>query len=403
MNRPLIAALWRNPTGATLVAIQIAIALAVLVNAAYIVKQRVDKIGRPTGIDVANIFVIESAGFTAKFDYPASVREDLQYLRGIPSVVAATAVNKIPLSGSGSGRGLITTPGGDPAHGVAGNYFEMDHQGIATLGARLSAGRTFREDEILPAQVNRPVTTYFPQIIVSQRMAKALFPNEPALGKTVYDGLDRPIAIIGVIEHMQGSWLSHKLVDQLYIAPVYPPGPAVKYLVRTQPGRRDAVMQQVEQRMTESNPDRVIERIRPLEEFKKRSYLADRNMGIFLVSVTGLLLVVTALGVFGLATFHVNTRTKQIGTRRAVGARRRDIVRQFMVENWLITTVGVVAGSVLSLGAGVWLSLKYQLPRLDLYYLVGGVLLVWALGLLAAWHPARRAAAVSPAVATRTI
>jgi putative ABC transport system permease protein len=403
MNRPLISALWRNPSGAILVAIQIAVALAVLVNASYIVKQRLDKIGRPTGIDVANIFVIESSGFTAKFDYLSSVREDLQYLRSIPGVVAATPVNKIPLSGSGSGRGLLTTPDGDLAQSISGNYSEMDHQSIATLGVQLSAGRPFREDEVRPAEINRPVTTYFPQIIVSQGMARALFPNENALGKTVYDGLRRPITIIGVIEHMQGSWLSHKLVEQLYIAPLYPPGPAVKYLVRTQAGRRDLIMQQVERSIVESNPNRIIERIRPLEEFKNRSYLADRNMGIFLVSITALLLVITALGVFGLATFHVNARTKQIGTRRAVGARRLDIVLQFMVENWLITTAGVLIGSGLSLGAGVWLSLTYQLPRLDLYYLVGGGLVIWALGLLAAWHPARRAACVSPAVATRTV
>jgi putative ABC transport system permease protein len=74
-----------------------------------------------------------------------------------------------------------------------------------------------------------------------------------------------------------------------------------------------------------------------------------------------------------------------------------------MVENWLITTVGVVTGCVLALGVGYWLSTKFSLPRLDLYYLVGGVLVLWTIGQLAAMQPARRAARISPAIATRTV
>ena len=94
--RPILSALLRNRTGAVLVAMQIAIALAVLVNALYIVKQRVDKIGRPTGIDVDNMFVVAVAGFTQRFRLRASMQEDLAYLRGLPGVVAAIATNSVP-------------------------------------------------------------------------------------------------------------------------------------------------------------------------------------------------------------------------------------------------------------------------------------------------------------------
>ena len=97
-------------------------------------------------------------------------------------------------------------------------------------------------------------------------------------------------------------------------------------------------------------------------------------MAVTLTTVTGLVLVFSALGIFGLATFNVNTRTRQIGTRRAVGARRRDIVRYFMTENWLVTTLGVVVGCGLALGAGSGCPPSTSMPRLDLYYLVGGVL-----------------------------
>jgi putative ABC transport system permease protein len=147
----------------------------------------------------------------------------------------------------------------------------------------------------------------------------------------------------------------------------------------------------------------VIKWVRPVERYKKRLYLSDHNMQIFLITVTLLVLTTTSLGIFGLSTFNVSSRTKQIGTRRALGARKLDILQYFMVENALVTTAGIVLGCVLALGMGYWLSLEYKLPRLNLYYLVGGVLALWGIGQLAVWQPARRASSVSPSVATRTI
>jgi putative ABC transport system permease protein len=126
-------------------------------------------------------------------------------------------------------------------------------------------------------------------------------------------------------------------------------------------------------------------------------------MALYLAVVIALLLGIAALGIFGLAAFNVSTRTRQIGTRRAVGARRADILRYFLAENWLITTLGVAVGCVLALLLGYWLSMTFELPRLKLYYLVLGVVVLWVVSLVAALRPARRAALVSPAIATRTV
>jgi putative ABC transport system permease protein len=399
--RPIISALLRNRTGALLVAVQISIALAVLVNAVYIVKQRVDKMNRPTGLDDQNIFVVSSTGFAHDFDYDATLREDLDYLRSMPEVVSAIAVNGVPLSGGGSATNLNKVPH-EPARGQNGNYFTVDEHGLDTFGLRLVAGRNFRPDEILapPSTVQGYAS---PQIILTKPLAEALFPpNGEALGKTVYDVDDKPSTVIGIVENMMGSWVWNDHPDYAYLVPRLPIGPAVRYMVRAQPGQRDAAMRMAEEHMSASNARRAINWVRPLALFKKNSYLADRNMGVFLVTVTTLLLAITSLGIFGLATFNVSTRTKQIGTRRAVGARRRDIVRYFLVENWMITTGGVVIGCILALAIGYWLSREYHLPRVDLYYLVAGVAVLWGLGTLAAWQPARRAARVSPALATRT-
>lgn len=95
----------------------------------------------------------------------------------------------------------------------------------------------------------------------------------------------------------------------------------------------------------------------------------------------------TGTGVHGLASFWVRKRYPQIGIRRALGARRRDVISFFMIENLMLTFVGALAGSVLALALNVWVSRYYEVPRIDPGYLVQGVGLVFALGQLAAWVP----------------
>src|SRR5215469_11728016 len=111
----------------------------------------------------------------------------------------------------------------------------------------------------------------------------------------------------------------------------------------------------------------------------------------------------TALGIVGLTSFSVSQRTRQIGTRRALGARRADIVRYFMTENWLITSIGVVLGSVFAVALNYWLVSLFKVSPISWYYIPAGVLGLWVLGLLAVLGPALRAAAISPAIATRSV
>jgi putative ABC transport system permease protein len=159
----------------------------------------------------------------------------------------------------------------------------------------------------------------------------------------------------------------------------------------------------IEQRLGESNLMRVVKNVRSLEEMAANSYRRDRSMATVLTIVITLLIGLTALVIVGLASFNVTQRTKQIGTRRALGARRIDIVRQFMLENWLITTTGAVLGVVLTAVVAYWLETSFALPRLDWRYLPVGILSLWALSTLAVIEPARRAASVPPAVATRSV
>jgi len=398
--KPILSSLRRSPTGAILVALQIALALAITVNSLYIIKQRLDLIGRDPGMDVANIFFVSWVPSGDRFQGEATMREDLQMLRGLPDVEAATTVNAVPLSGGGSSTSMYTEPA-EKGRRSDINYFQVDEQGLQTFGASLAEGRNFEAEVVRKFERNSSESPT--EIMVTRDVAAELFPGESALGKTIYTAISQPVTIVGVIDHMHGSWPSWDKVGNVALFPVIADEQYARYMVRAKPGRRDEAMRAAEETLGKVDNGRVILRVRSLEYVAASTYASDRAMAVYLGVVVALLLGIAALGIFGLAAFNVGTRTKQIGTRRAVGARRSDILRYFLVENGLITTAGVVAGCVLALLLGYWLSTTFELPRLNLYYLVGGVLVLWIVSLAAALRPARRASMVSPAVATRTV
>jgi putative ABC transport system permease protein len=398
--RPILSALLRNRAGAILVALQIAITLAIVVNAIYLTQQRVSQISRVTGLDEQNIFSFSVQGFEKDFDFHAMVRDDMALLRRMPGLLDATPSNHVPLSGGGSSTGYYSLPEKKGNQSPA-NYYRVDEHGVSTLGVKLAAGTTF--DPTMIEYKDTEEQGQPPVAIVSKAFGEALFPGEKILvGKDFYDDQSKPVRIIGVIEHMHGAWVGWDKLDRIVLIPRVI-GPNIRYIVRTEPGQIDRMMTEVDSALRKRDPNRVIGKMRKMSDQKDNSYSGDMLMAITLTTVTGLVLVFSSLGIFGLATFNVNNRTRQIGTRRAVGARRIDIVRYFMTENWLVTTLGVVVGCILALAAGYWLSTQYQMARLDLYYLVGGVLGLWAVGQLAAWQPSLKAAKVSPAMATRNI
>ena len=397
--RPILSALLRNSAGAILVSLQIAITLAIVVNAVYLTTQRVQLVGRPSGIDDQNIFSFNVEGFEKDFDFIGMVRDDMALLRQMPGVIDAAPIHQVPLSGSGSSSGYYSLPDKKGKDSPAA-YYRTDDHGVTALGVKLADGKNF--DASMVEWKQKDEQGQPPVAVVSRGFAEALFPGEKNLaGRNFYDDQSKAIRIVGVIDHMQGSWVGWDKVDRTILVPRI--SEWTRYIVRTQPGELDRVMKETETALRKRDPNRVVGKLRKMSDYKKRSYAGDSFMAVTLTTVTGLVLVFSALGIFGLATFNVNNRTRQIGTRRAVGARKRDIVRHFMTENWMVTTLGVVVGCILALGAGFWLSNQYQMPRLDLYYLLGGVLGLWAVGQFAAWQPSRRAAKVSPAMATRNI
>jgi len=397
---PIWRAARRSKTGPVLMALQIALTLAVIVNAVFIIQQRIAKITRPTGMDVDNIVTVQSFGFGEDFDGQESVRQDLRSLGAIPGVVSVASTQAVPLSGSGWGTQLSSDPDDDTKQ-VGGAQYFVSADILDALGVTLESGRGFTDEDVdYPEDYGAPAS----RIIITRAYLDALFPDGgAAVGATVYDNLGNPITVIGVMERMQGAWVGWDKLENVLLVPRVLPSKFFNYLVRAEPGQRDVAMPRVEETLVSLNDRRVVKSLKTHTEIKNRSYVGDRGMAVVLAVVVGLMIAVTAVGILGLASFSVRQRIKQIGTRRAVGARRRDILRYFMTENWMITTLGVAVGSLLAVAVNYWMVSNFELERLSPVYVPAGIIALWCLGLLAVLGPARKASAISPAIATRTV
>jgi len=177
------------------------------------------------------------------------------------------------------------------------------------------------------------------------------------------------------------------------------------YLLRADPAQLPQVLRDARAAMATIAPDAVLDSkaSQIIGSLRENYFRQDRVMAGILVGVIAALLLVTALGIVGLASFWVQQRRRQIGIRRALGATRGDILRYFQTENFLIVTGGIALGMLLAFGLNLLLMQHYELPRLPLYYLPVSALVLWGLGQFAVLGPALRAAAVPPVVATRSV
>jgi putative ABC transport system permease protein len=283
-------------------------------------------------------------------------------------------------------------------------YF-VDAQGIDTFGVNLTQGKNFAPTDIMWFDPEASGPRWPDKTILTQAMATALFPESPqdVVGKTVYIENDLPMTVLGILERMQAPWKSWDGVERVMLVPIQRISNNFRYVVRTEPGYRDELMPQVEKMLAESNDGRIIRQMATMTEARHRSYLEDTAMIKLLVFIVSILTAITGLGIVGLASFSVARRSKQIGIRRALGATRPAILRYFMLENFVISTVGVVSGAILAVGLNIWMVQVFRLTPIDWYVIPTAMIVLWLVGQLAVFGPARRASRVSPAVATRAV
>jgi putative ABC transport system permease protein len=400
---PILSSLTRNKFGAMLIAAQIAITIGFLANGLSIVEFRLTWSTRPTGIDEANIFSIRSDAIDHPADTAARVSADLATLRGLPGVVDAFADYSYPMAGGGWGSSVHLKPDQEAQTTATAIYFADEH-GLRTLGTRLIAGRNFRPDEIRDrAESDSPITSV---LIVTKALADRAFPAGDALGKDIYvDSDDHPERIIGIVDRLQafdthssGSWST--IAEHSVLLPYRPVSERSDYLVRVQAGRLAAVMQVAEQKLFALDGDRIL-RARSMAQVREIAYRGDHGLVVLLVSISIALILVTGFGIVGLTSYWVAQRRRQIGIRRALGASRRDILRYFQTENFLIAAIGAIVGIAFAVALNLWMVREFEMPRMNAGLAVGGAILMLILGQLAVIWPALRAASIPPALATR--
>lgn len=402
--RPILSALRRNPVAGTLIAVQIALTLAILANVLFIVNDRLQRMSMQSGVDEPNIFFLSNQNIGELREKKSAVDEDLRALRSMPGVVAATAGFALPMGRSGWNTSIALKAGRQADGG--GNdrsaaVYLAETQTLETFGTRLVEGREFTPGEL--EYFTDGMRPNPPVVMVSKALAEKLFPGESALGKMLNmtgDESEPSQRIVGVVENVSTPWPRSSNPNRVIYVPYI--GAGFGFIVRTEPGERDRVMGNVEDTLFAVNSNRIIPSVRSFEEIRRIAYTDDRAMAVLLTAIGIALLAVTAFGIVGQASFWVTQRTKQIGTRRALGARRVDILRHFQTENALITLAGIVIGCALAIGINALLVNYLAFERLPWTWLPVGAVVVLVLGQLAVLGPALRASKIAPAIATRT-
>lgn len=397
---PIWRAILRNKGSYLLIALQIAVTMAIMVNSIAIIQQRAGQMDRPSGTDESNIFTLRSVVFAPDADVRSIISEDLDMLRNTPGVVDAISTNSFPLRGGGWSMGLTTEP--DVHDGTGTTVYFVDEHAIDAFGTRLAEGRNFTPDEV--AWNDSESSTWPPLGIITRELADALFPDETGsiVGKTVYIAIDDPVNIIGIVDRLQAPWDGWDDVEHSLLVPRVRDGDINWYVIRTEPGLRDSLMPVIEDRLA-ANDNRIIEQVRTMDEVRARSYTGDAAMIRILTFVVSLLTGITGLGIVGLASFSVSRRTRQIGVRRALGATRAAILRYFMLENFIVSGLGILVGALLAVALNILLVQTFSLEPLAWYVVPTAMVLMWIVGQAAVAGPARRAAGISPAIATRSI
>ncbi|WHZ19055.1 MAG: ABC transporter, permease protein [Rhodanobacteraceae bacterium] len=407
--QPILAALRHHKAGTVLIALQIALTLAIVCNALFIIHQRLAHLSEPTGIDEANVFVIESqwAGQWSDSQIDSQIQADLAALRQLPAVRDAAPANSYPLRGGGWDNFITMRPEQVQKTTDAAVYLSDTHL-LDTLGLKLIAGRNFRPDEIEPMGLRENKTP--PVAIVTKALADKLFPDGSALGKSFYTMSATPTTIIGIVARLQRQEVDTWSRAYAHQAMLWPRRLDLQqgtfYIVRAKPGELAAAMREAPKALYAQSRMRIIDPkdgVLSFAEIRHRAYDSDRGTAILMGIICAVLLVITGAGIVGLTSFWVGQRRKQIGIRRALGATRADILHYFQTENLLIAGAGVALGAILAVGMNLWMMRLLAMDRMPLLYVLAGVAVLLLLGQGAVFAPALRASRVSPVEATRSV
>jgi len=382
-----------------LVVVEVALALVLMVGAGLLVRSLGRLRSVDPGFDPRNVVTALVSIPDEKYATPDSRRQFfervLERVRAIPGVEAAGAISTLPLTDGGSTQPVAIA--GRPAAKLS----EQPEVAVRivtpetwkALRVRIVAGR-----DLGPGDTERAA----PAVLVSESMAKKFWPGESAVGKrltmTFVPGIEREV--VGVVADVKLRGLAHREpVAALYVPFSQMPTPWTYLLVRTRQNPI-SVIRSVEAAVHALDPDQPVVEAQTLEQHLGAS-LAHARFNMRLLSVfAALALVLSAAGIYGVLSYGVRRRTREIGIRLALGATSPDVVRLIVIQGMRPALLGLGLGLLGSLALGKALSsLVFEIRASDPATLaaVSGILGIVALAACAL--PAYRATRVDPTAA----
>lgn len=408
---PIIRAMRPNKIRFGMIILEIAITLAIVTNAVNMILDERKKMAIPSGFDDDNLVWLRARPFLKEFQedryLELSINADMAALKSIPGVTSVVNTNFLPWQGGGSST-EVRVAGEQNKHRTQSYYGTPEM--FETLDMKVLEGRAFSQSDLPPLSpptapgVAAPPAPPPTSVIITKALADLLFKDGKALGQRIEQGDgSEGYTVVGIVDEFYNpyGWPIHNY-SLFFPSQVGSYLRGTRYLIRMEPGAAKAVLPALEQRLLQENPGRTIE-LKTISEIKTQYFAGGRMVVTMMSGLILLLVAVTAIGILGIASFSVTERTRQIGTRRALGATRLDILRYFLLENWLITTAGLLIGVAAAYGLNVLLVTQVSGVKLGWPLIIGGVVLLWFIGLIATLAPALRGSSLSPAVATRSV
>lgn len=395
-----------------LVVVQVALALVLLVGSGLTVQsfwrlRNVDPGFDPEGVLTLRLDLPEAkypdAAATVSF-----VLRLLERVRAVPGVESAGTVSPLPLSGEDSTSGYSIEDFPQPEERVptmfsnrfvTPGYFEV-------MKIPIVEGRLFSRVD--------PGGRQAPEVLVSQALAERFWPGKSVAGKRMVSGHpegNRWFTIVGVVGSVQHRSLTEEPDQSVYYPPSYPRmtsgGPPIYAphsfsLVVRGAIDPDSLVAPVRDAIWELDPNLPLAEVRTLEDVVERSMARPSFTMLLLAIAGGVALLLGAVGIYGVISYVVSQRTREIGVRMALGARRRDISRMVLREGLAITLLGIGLGLAGALAVTrLMLALLYGVSPTDPATFAAVPMLLASVALLASWLPARRAASVEPLQAIR--
>ncbi len=380
-----------------LILLQVALSLPLLIGALLLLRSLHNLRGVDTGFGRDNV-LLASVNPTLNGYVPEKTRlffdELLTRTRALPGVTAASVASDSPLSGGWDRNGVVVegyTPGPEEKMSVDMHYISPDY--FRTLDIPFTGGRDFtRQDTIGSPQV----------VIINEMMARHFFGNTNPIGKRI--GLDKipDRTIVGVVKDAKYVDLRQPMRSHFYSPIMQEPNLFGMVLQAKTTGSPESIISAVRNQVREMDPHVPMYEVMTLAGEIDQSLIQDRLLTWLTTSFGLLATILVVLGLYGVLTFSVARRTREIGIRVALGAQRRDVFLMVMKHGIILILCGTVIGTLASIALSRFISgLLFGISPTNAFtFAAAGVGLV-LVAMLACYLPARRATRVNPLEALR--